>query len=466
MRLKAVLLLLVCLCAAAVSAQGTTTWYYGWNPIDGQLFAYTAEGDVQMLLENVEEVQYITRINDENAFGVFFESDSPEEKHLYFLTPDEARPLTLTFDFADLSEDAMDFALQDFTDDYALFASNYSRGGAYGLLADFEAGTVELLSDMEINNGVEQTRFSENGQLLRYVRFDDEERDSWSLIERTLAAGDDRIFYSGKGYPSLIGDESGEHWLVRLPREGEENPVLPYVVVDTSGESMEVAEATSDNIIGATLFEDSIFTWSFDCQENCVVTLLPIAEGDEHVLRAPTTGSNIIPIKRIDDAHLLVLVTDSGESYLLGEDQAPELIGSYSPENIGQPFRDTLSPDGHYQLVLTGAEDQLGYGVWDFDQQQFVIEDMPDDIVFPFIFYNNSGFLVSNALRTFALYRYDDETVIDLPEAAGLCFDVLSDGDVLCSTRGSETIADGIYRYDPDEDSYTLLVESGYHLMR
>ena len=57
------------------------------------------------------------------------------------------------------------------------------------------------------------------------------------------------------------------------------------------------------------------------------------------------------------------------------------------------------------------------------------------------------------------------EEVIELPAEAGICFDLLPDGDVLCSVRqASENVTAGIYRYDPDEGVSTLLVEGGISL--
>src|SRR5690606_22805480 len=113
MRLKAVLLLVVvCLFGAGLSAQEADRWYYGWNPTSGELFAFTADGATNSLLSDIEEIEYIQRVNDENALGLLL-ADNAEQ--LYLLTPEEARPLAPTFDTGDI-----DFAPLLLENNYAL----------------------------------------------------------------------------------------------------------------------------------------------------------------------------------------------------------------------------------------------------------------------------------------------------------------------------------------------------------
>ena len=76
-----------------------------------------------------------------------------------------------------------------------------------------------------------------------------------------------------------------------------------------------------------------------------------------------------------------------------------------------------------------------------------------------------TGFIFWDVPGVSFLYRYADDTLTELPAEAGLCFDILQDGDVLCSAFMNGNFAPGIHRYNPDEDVYTILVEDGYIAM-
>lgn len=465
MRFKVILLLMmvwVGVTATPASAQDAPTWYYGIRPETGEVFAYTAEGDVNILLEGIEDYTRIMRLNDRSAFGLFERTDTPDVDQLYALTPEAASPLTLSFDLPDVDETEFEYALQAYTDRYAVFASTFRAVGGYGLLADFEAGTITLLSEQKINNIGLQVHFSEDGRLLRYVRLEGEGMNAWSLVERNLETGDEHVFFTGEGYPNVGSNASGDYWLAQIPQPESETAARDYVLIDTEGSTRIVVETSRDAIVGARLFDDSVFTWSFDCAESCTASLQSIEGDDSHTFAAPPVSSMMTPLGWVNETQLLVLSDEL--YYVLSEDAAPQFIGLWDTQHIVDPPAKTLSPDGRFLLALTGDQDDT-YGVWDFDRQEYVVEATPERFPLVSVVYSDAGFIVTNGFVNFVLYRADDGMLAELPD--GAWFDMLADADVLGNIRDDhQELAPGIYRYDVDEDAFTLLVEGGQAIMR
>lgn len=449
--------------ALFTSAQEDEKWYYGWNPADEQVFAYTANGDTRVLLEaGFDEVTHLRRIDRRNAVGVVARGIQGDPQ-IYFLTPDEARLITPTFDPQILEDLEPTYYLHAFNDQYAVFASTYDMGGATGFLADFNTGTLDLLGEDKIILNVGSTHFSEDGAFLRYISLDDSGEDRvWSLRERTLATGEERIIYSGEGYPVVRGGRFGEHWLVYEAHQVEGNWIRTFLLLDTMGNSEIVAESTQDNQVIARMVGDHVAVFPVNCSLNCPITLISLSERNERTFNAPPGDDVQNPLEVPDAEHLLVLNDDT--LYVLEEAAEPVSIGGYFPQNLGQQLQQLFSPDKRYMLVLTldEAGEPEGYGVWDFASERLVVDNVPEGYLFVLIYYSDSGFIVTEGLQKFYLYRYADEKLIELPEEADYCFEVLSDGDVLCNVGPEdEGISPGIYRYNSVNGELTLLVENG-----
>ena len=356
------LLILIIVIVSPAAAQEDEKWYYGWIRDTGQLFAYTAEGEVRVLLEEGIAEITIDRINEQHAFGVLMMTGE-ENQSFYFLTPNEARLLTPSFDPQVLEDGEAHGGWLTFTDDYAVLPYEPGKNA----LADFNDGTVELLTEsLTIDDFEADTRFSEDGQLLRYITLDSYDSagsPSWSLRERTLATGEERVIYTGEGDTRVVGDEFGEHWLVELPPPNDESQPRSFLLLDTAGNSEIVAESTTDNAIHVALFEDYLLTAPTDCIENCTATLTPIAGGSERTFISPDMrpNSTVFPRTFIDEASLLVFGADY-YYYLLSEEQEPVLIGAGI--NEFEPLDRILSPDRRFLAVdLVGeAEGLWGMG--------------------------------------------------------------------------------------------------------
>src|SRR5262245_58140587 len=82
-----------------ISAQDddSTRWYWAVSEADGALLSYSADGDVNRLIENSAEIVSGWRIDDQNALLSILFHDS-DQLYLYHLTPTEAQPLILNFD--------------------------------------------------------------------------------------------------------------------------------------------------------------------------------------------------------------------------------------------------------------------------------------------------------------------------------------------------------------------------------
>lgn len=453
--------------ATIATAQPDEKWYYGWNPDAGQLFSYTADGENHLLIETgIQEVHTVRRINVTDAVGVFT-VNGEAARRVYLLSPEEARLLVPSFDPQSLAEGAPEYVPQDFTDDYGVFASSGSPLGAVGFRADFNAGTLDLLDERRIEVYFGPPRFSEDGQLLRYITFDSDANDAWSLREIDLTTGEERTIYTDTGFPALVGDDFGDHWITSITDQA--NSERRFLLLDASGNSEIVAETPSTNPSIVRIVDDSIGQFNANCTEDCLVTVTPISGGNAREFIAPATFATFSPLAFPDPEHLLILNNEGDSFYLLSESGQPTLIGAYSPLIAGQPPSEMLSPDGRYLLVFIRSDGGpvTGYGVWDFVEQQFVIQNPPDEAPIFLIYFSDSGFLVSQGGQKTFLYRYTDQSTIELPAEAGFCFDALSDGDVLCSIGDENAaLAAGIYRYSPDDDTYTLLVQDGTRLMR
>jgi hypothetical protein len=142
----------------------------------------------------------------------------------------------------------------------------------------------------------------------------------------------------------------------------------------------------------------------------------------------------------------------------LSIDEDPVAIGYMNYQRILTPYSQTWSPDGRYLLALNDS-DPVGYGVYDFIERRYVLADTLEPADFITITYGEGGFVVSANQERHLLYRYADSDKIDLPEARGVYFDVLADGDpVFMQTEEAGGRGTSIFRYSPDDDAFALLV--------
>src|SRR5690606_15246029 len=231
---------------------------------------------------------------------------------------------------------------------------------------------------------------------------------------------------------------------------------------DTMGNSEIMAESTQDHQVIARMVGDHVAVFPVNCSLNCPITLISLSERNERTFNAPPGDDVQNPLEVPDAEHLLVLNDDT--LYVLEEAAEPVSIGGYFPQNLGQQLQQLFSPDKRYMLVLTldEAGEPEGYGVWDFASERLVVDNVPEGYLLVPIYYSGSGCMVTEGLQKFYLYRYADEKLIELPEEADYCFEVLSDGDVLCNVGPEdEGISPGISRYTSVNGELTLLVENG-----
>jgi hypothetical protein len=464
MRTLCIIMIFLCawLSGAAASAQEGQRWYYGWKPESGQLFAYTPEGEVRVLLESgIADEHSAIRIDEQHAVGVFT-LNGDDNRSVLYLTPDEAQPLVPSFDTNTFEADSPEYTLRAFTDDYALLMNSPRIPGDYGFIANFNAETIEALSEFTISSFLQQARFSEDGQYLRYIGYTSESQEAWSLRERTLATGDERVLFSDEKFPTVVSDTFGEHWLIGLRTEAG----WQYNRLDTNGQSEVITEVNEENRLDVRAFGDYLYLRDMNCTENCTITVTPAAGGDDQTFVALPSDNFLNPLALVNGDRLLVLNLEDDTYYTLSENQPPLPIGLYTPQNIPQPISDTLSPDGRFLLTVFENDDDMSFGVWDFSRDAFVVEQTPEQFAFPFVFYGENGFLVSQGLTEFSIYDANTDSIAKIPSQAGVCFALLPDNDALCTvSQRDQSLEPGIYRYNPDDESFALLVENGMHLI-
>jgi hypothetical protein len=302
---------------------------------------------------------------------------------------------------------------------------------------------------------VPPVRISEDGEWLRYLRFDDSDGEQWSLIERSLATGDERVVYSVLEFTSAAPDEYGDRWLLLEPG-GEPGRIVSVLSIDGTKEQVGVSNA--ENLAMFGLLQQSIFETSLECEEGCSFTLTPLDGGAEPVFAAPPSESSYRPVFQPDADHLVVLDMGSDLYSLLSTDDDPVAIGYLNILRILTNNNLTMSPDGRFLLVVDG-EDPTAYGVYDFVEQDYALQESFEDTSIISISYGEGGFVVSEDTERHILYRYEDSTRIQLPDAGGFYVDVLADGNLLfMQVEDGDVRAPGIYRYSPEDETFTLLV--------
>lgn len=445
--------------------ENDTAWYFAVG--EGQLVAYTVSGEVNVLLEaGVNNSIYGWRLGPQSALVALAEAEGLY--YYYHLTPDTARLLTFDSEMDGLPQASVSAGkLAAYREPYAVLI--LSDRVPSGLLVDMEAGLVTPLEyQMYYPMTMYSARFSADGQSLRYMGSTPDENQTWMLQEHDLTSGKESTIHTlapQAGKPYITTDTYGEQWIVSVRGDAGYSDIL--LGSDGSSEVL-----PRDQIMeGSTftqLFKDDIIAF-VPCDSQCWMLLNPGTPNESSVFVVPRITARIEPVARIDDLTLLVKIKSD---YLLLEDESgkgfkPAVMLGYSA--LGQVIP-TLGKElwsGRWLVTVDQPTNPTMYRVWDSISKDFVLEGGPgeaDVFWIAALTYGSGGVLVSE--RTLAegraqLYRTVDGAVIELPPlVSGDYVDVLPDGTVLYyQFYDDKTLVSGIHRYDPDTETYTLLVE-------
>lgn len=437
------------------AAPPAETWYFAQT--DTRIVAYNANGNAKVLLETVgfESIAFY-RLDDQSAvvlvetpLAVLSEDTTIQ---LYYLTSESATPFTTN---VELSESRFVYLRQQGS--YLFFFDAINPPASVGLLANLDTLTLEPLSENLISATDQAVRFSADGQFLRYVRQEAEE--SWTIRELSFVTGEERVIYpiEQAAYPLLIADNYGDNWLYLNTGTTTR--------IHNDGTTEVMAAATGINGFYRTAFGDSAFIAPFSCEVDCTLELQPLAGGDSSFYSFPAINGGFIPQHLLEDGTLLIYYLADSSFWSLGTDGSTTPIGYSNSQASFTRSAELISPDRRWLTVMNAEDDSTGYKVWDVQNGQYLLENdfHEDNFSYLQVFYSEDGFVLWESSEYAYAYRNTDQSIIELPLGEERnYFTILPDGTLLYQ----QTSSPGIYRYDPDTQTETLLVESGVPLVR
>ena len=439
-------------------------WNWAWRDATDELFAYSTDGETQLLLNGVTGTGGFWRVSDDQAFGLL-EIDGGLD--FYEVSPESAQIFTPSFE---TMGNFLPYRLEAYSYPYMLFTSASSRTPTTispALLYNLETRHTDILTD-----GAAPTpslgccRYTEDGDTLRYAVISVDASDQTLVLrERILATGEEHTLYRfTDGYLELGSDVYGERWLLLTDSEGfDADGTLPYEIFNINGTSEMLTQAAFGSYTSYEFFGNDLIAYQPLCSGECFLRLLT-PDGDSLTFELPDVpyADSIIPLVQIGDD---LVIARTNDYWLLSAENEPLLIGyvyrggSHLPPNI--------SPDGRWLLVTdTDSLSDAQLMVWDLISQEVVLE-FPRVLDKPvYMIYDADGFIVESLdyQSTNMLYRYSDERTFQLPDASRrIYFDVLPEnvgGSVLYEQYGQpDTDTAGIYLYNPDDESSTSLIE-------
>jgi hypothetical protein len=219
------------------------------------------------------------------------------------------------------------------------------------------------------------------------------------------------------------------------------------------------------------IYDEFLWEYPAECETNCDLIRHSLSDGQvtNFVLPTRTLHANRLrPLDQFGDSTTLVI--EENTFWLLHTDKDAEIIGYVSPGSMPTYPNQILSPDGRWLLLADTPDDfSTGFGIWDSEKQLYVLEEeIPDERFAILMNYQQTGFIftqIKGNQRSFRFFRYEDSSLIELPIDRGIYFDALTDGRLLYNgfidTQGLPL---GIYSYDPDQQSYELIVQDALAL--
>ncbi len=402
------ILLIVLVMLVGVSSAQDTDWYYAIDFDAETVIAYTLDGEVRVLLEDIEDVvQPFVRFNNGKLLL------NGGEGGIYLVDGDTAEAVDLTGAFP-LAVGVS----------HVVLADSPRVGDSPLMLLNFETGQVEMLTGIIPTFLFERCcRFSDDGEFLYYPSSADE-GETWVLLQRELATGTEEsvyVFESGGRSPLVASSSYGDYWLYRTAgADGE------YVVFTPDEELARLSQrGENDEAFARFIFDDNLITVDLRCETDCTFTVDSLADGSSWSFDLPTS----IPID--------VFTQPSPNSLLLGQrealwsifvGQSPREIGYHSPQHLGLTYRQLLSPDENWFFALDDATSPTAYRIWDVNNRRLVVNESYDAL-FLLAFYGQGGVVVSDTQEFTHLYLYsaiDEKIELPMPDR-GRYIDVISD---------------------------------------
>lgn len=462
LRLSILLLLSMIFSVTVARAQENEAWYWAIGMEEGTLYAYTPSGQINTLLESGVEPGNFGgwRLKPDSVLALLRVEDKPG---LYHLTSDTAHAVTLPEELSEENGGSIDDTrMAALNGDFGVLVST-SPTSAPALLINLKTDEASWLTGEVSVLGVNRNNivFSADGLYLRYLSHEEGRSTTWSILERKLETGDERVIHTLEAdpfAPVVWTDSTGENWLyLQTPTAGADTRA--YTLVTPSGIDREVARETLETGKVWGLLNDKLITFSLLCEEDCPVDVTNIDASDpqHYVVPEHAEGGGFSPLA-LQDNNDLILLRDS-VFWRLSSDGSAEKLGSFDPRGIVSP----VSKDNRWLLMYGNVDDgetPSKYQVWDVQAGKFIFTgswDENDHIIS--MGFGPGGFILNEDALRYWLYRYSDGAAIELPSETARYFAVLADGTLLdYHFNDPDPEKRGIYHYDPVTGSETLLV--------
>jgi hypothetical protein len=471
----AVLLIALLFLTGFVSAQDATeetTWYWAIRQEAGettpyiadQILAYNLSGEVNLLLEDVW-ISYLYRLDSHSALAFLLVDN---ELVPYKFDNVSAQALTSSIDHEILYR-MTGWGLRIKAAAHPYFFIMSRSVAQEFLILDVSRNTLQLVpapSDTRYcrNYFHDCASISEDGQGVRYlVSAQWDSGETWfELKEYIISTDEERTIYSysnTKSRPDHVRvscepDDYGDRWLCQEQIASPEEDSFRYWIVYDDGTSqvIELEMARRWRIFFA---DNNLVYFDEFCDADCAIEI-SVPENPNPMQYLLTERFNqmyyLVPV---DEARLLLFM--SVGKYLLSGDSL-----EYLGETLCCPPADLLSENRRWILVY--SSDTRKYRVWDLANGVLALEISIETS--PLVYYGESGFVFSDysdeATRQSLLYH--DNMLVELP-VGGVYFQVMPNNTLLYEqVAEDEELTHGIYRYDPMDNSFTLLVPNAHRL--
>jgi hypothetical protein len=422
-------------------AQPSETWYFAQMIDDGEIVAFTIDGDVHPLGIN-GDWQFALRADAETVLLAVAPEDS--DTKLYRVRPDGAVEIDIPGSVEDFRQPLA------FSDPYLVLRQSSSPLPTTALLINVDSAQAQpLTGQLPALAGM-----SADGAFLRYMSVSSD-GEQWSLIERALATGNERVihtFTTDNPLPLISADTHGDRWIYQ--GRGEDGALVSNLL-SIDGTFTMLGSGTREQPIRWSFLHDDLIGNPFNCGDTCVLQL--VNDASEVEIPTPSEGF-YFPLAVPQPGSLLIQDSDD-HFWLLSQADEPRLLGEYDATRVFMPPHQLVSPEARYVLTATGDEQ---YGVWDLQTGSPVA--LVNARFIGLILYTEHGFLIhsyGDETDNGLAYRYADGETLALPHTdVGIYLDLLADGTlVYMLQRADDAVGEpGIYRYDPAAETYMLIL--------
>jgi len=518
MRFRSILILVVALMLFGVSKAAENQpqkWYWAWREKTQELFAYTADGQVNKILEGVP-VDQIWLSGENMAIALVLDE---KQYSFYKLTSTEAIPIKATFDTS-VNQGA-----------YSNWFNFHVLSGRY-FLVYYSIPSILILIDLNKEGAflledypTAYTGFAFHNESFWFLTSPDsgDTQTFWNVWEHRLDTGKERILYKQeKPFPAATAEHlqcsinpPNDQRLCWLATQHDPSPRIDIWLINADGFTIhkEIDQPpTVDSVWGgcvsdhldnqwlcashinyndnhsetniwimyrdgrsqiiATKSGSGINRWTVDfsndhfvvidnlCADNCSVEVYKLGITEPIVYAIKSEYSELFDQMRLNGVDVLdnaLLLYANDGAYYLNRNGTMTSLGEF----FCCPHLDSLAPD--YKWIVLFNKATKATQVWNLDK---------GSIEFKFLLgwvwgvtYFERGFAIkSTHLSPVYIYLFSTKKSVRIYDESSLyVLDILPNDTFLIDAQSDENNHKrGIFRYDPVTGKYTLLLADAH----